>query len=52
MKREEYRFYKVKMLATIGITVVTYIIFFCLIKYLPGDGDAANDNNADGTAPE
>ena len=50
MKREEYRFYKVKMLATIGITIVTYIVFFCLIKYLPGDGDASN--NADGIAPE
>ena len=42
MKREEYRFYKVKMLATIGITIVTYIVFFCLIKYLPGDGDASD----------
>ena len=50
MKREEYRFYKVKMLATIGITIVTYIVFFCLIKYLPGDGDATN--NQDGIAPE
>ena len=48
MKREEYRFYKVKMLATVAITIVTYIVFFCLIKYVPGDGDVSN---AEGKAP-
>ena len=43
MKKEEYKFYKIKMLLTILITIVTYVVFYFLIKYVPND--MTNINN-------
>ena len=43
MKKEEYKFYKIKMLLTILITIVTYVVFYFLIKYVPND--MSNINN-------
>ena len=43
MKKEEYKFYKIKMLLTILITIVTYVVFYFLIKYVPNDMSTINN---------
>ena len=51
MKKRENTLYKVKMISSVGIAIVTFIVFFTLLKYMPTDGDGNVDNQA-GIAPE